>query len=151
MQRGPAAGMARGSADKGMPGMGGMGAMMRQMMTMHEMGGMDSMHGPSRVEGQLAFAKAELKITDAQAAQWRDFAGAVRAASSRSMAMPAGGMHRDGPVSAVDQVSRRVDMLSARLDATKTIATAVGPLYATLSDEQKKTADQLMAEYFRRP
>jgi hypothetical protein len=57
----------------GMPGMGaapgGMLGMMGQMMPLMS---------PTRVEGRLAFLKAELKITDAQASQWNAFADALR-------------------------------------------------------------------------
>src|SRR5690349_21579704 len=33
---------------------------------------------PSRIEGRLAFLKTELKITDAQTAQWNAFADVMR-------------------------------------------------------------------------
>lgn len=50
------------------------------------MGGMSMMgmmHGAQHIEGQLAFLKAELKITDAQAPQWDAYAAARRANAKR--------------------------------------------------------------------
>jgi LTXXQ motif family protein len=35
-------------------------------------------------------------------------------------------------------------MLSARLETLRSFKSAVDPLYAALSDEQKKTADELL-------
>src|SRR6516225_6346909 len=55
---------------QGQAGPAGMMPMMNMMM------GMQS--GAEHVEGRLAFIKAELKITDAQAPQWNVFAEAVR-------------------------------------------------------------------------
>ena len=63
----------------GQPGMmGNMGQMMpmmRQMM-MGQQGGMGMPF--EHVEGRIAFLKAELKITDAQAPQWNAFADTLR-------------------------------------------------------------------------
>ena len=62
-------GMSMGGQD-GMMGPGGM------------MGGpvMSMMHGSERIEGRLAFIKAELKITEAQEKLWADLAGTLREA-----------------------------------------------------------------------
>lgn len=146
----------------GMPMMGGdmgqMMQMMRGMMVMDGMMAMDGMMpmgGPGRmqpfahIEGQLAFYKTELKITEAQASQWNAFADAVRAGAQKLQDAFAGAMQSSGPASAIDQADRRIKLLSARLDALKAIAEATKPLYAALSDDQKKTADELMAEHLR--
>ncbi len=143
----------------GMPMMGGdMGQMMQMMQMMRGMMAMDGMMpmgGPGRmqpfahIEGQLAFYKTELKITEAQASQWNAFADAVRAGAKKLQDAFAGAMQSSGPASAIDQADRRIKLLSARLDALKAIAEATKPLYAALSDDQKKTADELMAEHLR--
>ena len=62
--------------------------MMGNMSVMHSMGmmqmmgmmgrGMDGMATIDRVEGRIAFLRAELKITDAQADAWNGFADALR-------------------------------------------------------------------------
>ena len=39
--------------------------------------------------------------------------------------------------------------LSVLTETTRAVAAAMGPLYAALSDEQKRTADELLAEHLR--
>jgi hypothetical protein len=46
-------------------------------------------------------------------------------------------------------MERRIDLVSAQLEAMRGVAAAVGPLYAALSEEQRRTSDELMAEHFR--
>lgn len=148
--------MARGPAKPGaMPmeqGARGMmsGHDMMQMMTMMEMMRGRMMAGAMaqtgmmrwRVEGRIAFYKAELKITDDQTTQWNAFADALRAAASR----PQAAMQADAKLTAPDQMERRITALTARVDAMKSVLAAARPLYAVLSDDQKRTADELMTE-----
>ena len=64
----------------GTPGM--MGDMSRMMQMMHrQMVAQHAMRPFERIEGQLAFYRAELRVTDAQRPQWDAFADAVRAAA----------------------------------------------------------------------
>jgi hypothetical protein len=105
------------------------------------MGGMPFEH----VEGRIAFLKAELKITDAQAPQWNAFAETLRsnAMSHRAAHQQ---MTADGATSTwPERLAFQQKMLSTHLDSLKDMETAVKPLYATLSDEQRKLADQLMS------
>ncbi len=144
----------QGSPTPGMPGPGGgmmggdMGRMMQQMMQ----GRMatSAMQPFRRIEGQLAYFRAELRITDAQAQPWSAFADAVRAQAERlrqatQQAMT--GATDAGP--APQQMERRIALLSAHLDAMRAVAAAATPLYAALSEEQRRTADELMSEHFR--
>lgn len=136
-------GMMGGMMGSGM--MGQMMPMMRQMM-MGQQGMMGGMGLPfEHVEGRIAFLKAELKITDAQAPQWNAFADTLRSNAKAYQAMHAqmtsGGMPSAWP----DRLAAQQKVLSTRLDAMKAIEAAAKPLYAVLSDEQKKTADQLFA------
>jgi hypothetical protein len=97
------------------------------------------------VEGRIAFLKAELKITDAQAKQWDAFAAALRENASKltdAYKMP----DRDarakmGPAERIDWYEKA---LSARLDAVKRTQAALGPLYTALNDDQKKTFNRLV-------
>lgn len=50
-----------------------------------------------------------------------------------------------GPAMAPRRLDRYETMLSTRLEADRTIKAAFDPLYASLSDEQKRTADELLA------
>ncbi len=127
-----------GQASPQMRGVGP-GGRMRMIMGMGE-----------HVEGRLAFLKTELKITDVQTPQWNAFADAFRANARRipemRNTMMQGGMMGEGgqSLSAPDRLDRMERMMTTMLDATKATKSALGPLYAVLSDDQKKTADQLI-------
>jgi len=112
-------------------------------------GGQGSMAmGPGKhVEGRLAFLRAEIKITDAQGPQWNVFADAVRTANkSLAGAMPMKTRRANLPKSTwLDRMDQDEQAAVARLAAVKSVRAAAEPLYAALSDEQKKTADDLMA------
>ncbi|CAO3449590.1 Spy/CpxP family protein refolding chaperone [Azospirillum largimobile] len=122
-------------------GQAGMMPMMRQMM-MGQHGGMGMPF--EHVEGRIAFLKAELRITDAQASPWGTFADTLRANAKAHQAMheqmTKGGM----PAAWPDRLTMQQKMLNMRLDAVKALETAARPLYAVLTDEQKKLADKLL-------
>jgi LTXXQ motif family protein len=132
--------------DEGMPGggmpMGGMLGMMR-MMGQYGMGGMGMMTG--HVEGRLAFLKTELKITDAQLPLWNAVADAIRANAKTMGTMMSGGMMGNQQTGTLpDKLALREKMMTAHLDVLRKFKAAADPLYAALSPEQKKTADQLL-------
>ncbi len=127
---------------------GDMGRMMHQML--QDRMAVAAMQPFRRIEGQLAYFRAELRITDAQAQPWNAFADAVRAQADRlrqatQQAMT--GATDPGP--APQQMERRIGLLTAHLEAMRAVAAAARPLYAALSEEQRRTADALMAEHFR--
>ena len=137
-----------GAAASG-PGMQGGGmpmrGMMRMMMGEDEMPGMRMMAAMAgHVEGQLAFLKTELKITDAQLPLWDAVADVIRA-NARSMRSMAEGMMGSAQTAALpDRLAAREKMMSAHLEALRKFKAAIDPLYAAFSDEQKKTADELL-------
>ena len=59
------------------------------------------------IEGQIAFFKAELKVTDAQAPQWNAFADALRASAVRLREAMARATEARDPLSAPEQMERR--------------------------------------------
>ena len=124
------------------PGMGmsGQMPMMGIMQTM--MNGMQMM--ARHVDGRIAFLKTELKITDSQLPQWNAFAQAMRdnGAAMQGMQGMMMGMSQDGKFP--DKLAAQEKMLSDRLEAIRKLKAAADPLYAVLSDDQKKTADELM-------
>lgn len=152
------------------PGMGRPGGMMMpggmgQMMPMMQ-GRMGGPAGPmgagmpgmrrggmahlDRIEGRLAFVRAELRITDAQAPQWNAFADVVRAQARRLREALASAMQgADQPATAPQITERRIALLAAQLEAMRAVSAALGPFHAALSDEQKRIADELMAEHVR--
>ena len=103
-----------------------------------------------RVEAQLAYLKTALKITDAQQSQWNAFAETrrkqAREATERMEKFRAQHAERQKgtPPTAVQRLERRQVMLasaSARLNET---LAATKPLYAALSPEQQKIADEVL-------
>ena len=129
-------GMTMGSAPVA-PGCTPMIGGMQMMMGQHGMAG--------HVEGRIAFLKAELKITDAQMPLWNAVADAMLA-SQHDMAgmMPMHGMMQPS-ATLPEKLAVREKMMTAHLEALHKLKAAVEPLYAALSDEQKKAADQLMS------
>jgi len=125
----------------GMPMMG----MMRMMMGQDGMGGMPMMPAMAgHVEGRLAFLKTELKITEAQLPLWNAVADAIRA-NAKGMGEISGGMMGASPAATLpDKLAAREKMMTAHLEALRELKAVVDPLYAALSDEQKKTADELL-------
>jgi hypothetical protein len=146
----------------GMPMMGMMHDMMRDMpmmnmmRTMRRMGmmgpGTTGMATIDRVEGRIAFLRAELKITDAQASAWNAFADALRTNAQklgqvRAAMTPQPGAAQPQAPTLAERLDLQERWLRARLEGTQAIKSAFTALYATLSDEQKKTADELLAPH----
>jgi LTXXQ motif family protein len=167
-------------AAPGQPGMGGsqgmmgdmpmmsmmhdmMREMMRDMPMMNMMRMMRSMGmmGPGtagamatieRVEGRIAFLRAELKISEAQASAWNAFADALRANAQklgqvRAAMMPQPGSTTPQVPTLVERLDLQERWLAARLEGIRAIKAAFTTLYATLSDDQKKTAGELLAPH----
>jgi LTXXQ motif family protein len=123
-----------------MPMMG----MMRMMMGQDGMSGMPMMAGMAgHVEGRLAFFKTELRITDTQLPLWNAVADAMRANAKTMGEMP-GMMGSAQTGSLPERLATREKMMAAHLEALRKFKAAIDPLYAALSDEQKKTADELL-------
>ena len=128
----------------------GSGSRMPMMGGAGRMGLMGMMGMADHVEGRIAFLKVELKITEAQLPQWNAFADALRENARRMSGMPAMMMQgemmgADGAaVSAPDRLDRMEKMMTTMLETIKATKTALAPLYAVLTEEQKKVADQLI-------
>lgn len=144
----PPASQAGTSAQQGM--MGNMPMMMNMMGMMRMMGG-----GPAgmamidHIEGRIAFLRTELKIMDAQANAWNAFADALRANAKKLgevrafMMSHMGAGQQQAPMLA-DRLNLQEQWLAARLEGTRAIKSAFTNLYGVLSDEQKKTANDLL-------
>ena len=123
--------------------MGGAGSMpMRMMAGQDGMSGMPMMAG--HLEGRLAFLKTELKITDAQLPLWNAVADTMRA-SAKSMGGMSGAMMGSARTGTLpEKLALREKMMTAHLESLRKFKMAVDPLYAAFSDEQKKSADELL-------
>jgi len=135
--------------------------MMSSMSTMHNMemmqrmgmmgSGIGGMATVDRVEGRIAFLRAELKITDAQTEPWIGFADALRAnakklAEIRPKMMPKPG-DAQPPTDMTARLGLQEQWLAARLDGVRAIKSAFVKLNDVLSDDQKKTAGELLAPH----
>jgi hypothetical protein len=141
-----------------MPMMNDMKNMMSSMSAMHSMGmmqmmgmmgrGMDGMATIDRIEGRIAFLRAELNITDAQADAWNGFADALRT-NARKLAEVRAAKPGDGQSASTlsARLDRQEQWLGARLDGTRAMKSAFAKLNETLSDDQKKTANDLLAPH----
>jgi hypothetical protein len=140
-----------GAAQQPPSGMAGMADMMRMMQSMHAtmMGpGRTGMGMIERVEGRIAFLRAELKITDAQTSAWNAFADALRAnaqklTAARPAMMPAAG----GQQTLTERLDAQERWLTARLEGQRSIKAAFTPLFGTFSEEQKKTATEILGPH----
>jgi hypothetical protein len=146
----------------GMPMMNMMSGMMNHMSMMNMMETMRSMRmmGPGgggmatidRVEGRIAFLRAELKITDAQTAVWNAFADSLRANAKKlgdmrsSMMSPSGAGQPQAPT-IIERIESQERWMQARLEGIRTMKAALAKLYESLSDDQKKSANELLAPH----
>ena len=125
-----------------------------------------------RIDGRVAFLKAELKITDQQQSQWSNFEKVLRENAAERKAAgekmraehqakraefqkaaeeaKAKGQTPTPPTrpTAVERMEQRQAFAKARLETEAKVLNAFKPLYASLSDDQKKTADQLFGGGF---
>ena len=127
--------------------------MMETMQAAKMMGpGMGGMATIDRVEGRIAFLRAELKITDAQAGAWNAFADALRANAKKLGEVRASMMGKSGDAqqqasTMADRLDLQEQWLLARLEGTRAMKAAFTKLNEALSDEQKKTANDLLAPH----
>ena len=144
----------KGMDMKGMGGMehGGMGGMMGGMEHGGGMAGMmrHMLCGVTEhVEGRLAYLKAELKLTDAQQAAWNTFADAYRATTQKTAKvcteMDAAGPDHSMHKGVLGHLTMMEHHMSAHLDSVRGLKAAIEPLFAVLTEDQKKTADHVMA------
>ncbi len=96
------------------------------------------------MEGRLAYIKADLEITEAQSPAWNGYADAVRARRSKMEAMHADMMKARESGNALQRMDARIKALETNLDSMKSLKPATEALYAVLTDDQKKKADQLL-------
>jgi hypothetical protein len=102
------------------------------------------MHSVPMMEGRLAYIKADLEITDAQTAAWDAYANAVRARHATMEGMRAEMMKAKESGSALQGLDARIKTMESKVESLKALKPVTEGLYAVLSDEQKKKADQLL-------
>ena len=106
-------------------------------------GGPDAM--AERIDGRLAFLKAELKITDAQTPSGNTLADAVRkSVATRTERIRARWSADEKAKTLIERLDAHEQFLTARLDEIKQIKTAWSELYQGLAEGQKKEAEEIV-------
>jgi hypothetical protein len=100
--------------------------------------GSDSML--ERIEGRLAFMRAELK---AQVPAWNQLADIIRAAA-KQLNERMNSVFFGEPKTLPERVELQEQFMTLRLEETKSIKAALKSLYDVLSHEQKKEADEMV-------
>ncbi len=150
-QGGPGPGPMRGPGERGW----GMwdGEMMGWGPGMMGMMGWGTRRGPlgrgpegmlDRVEGRLAFVKAELKITEAQTPAWNELAAAIRAAAKQHNERMTSMFKDAGEKTLLERLDIQEQFMTARIEEIKQVKGSLKTLYAQLSDEQKREADHVV-------
>lgn len=101
------------------------------------------------VDGILAFYKAELRITEAQTPQWNTFADAARAGAKAMRETLQRVSTQQAAQTMPEQIDRRLALLTMQIEPAKTMSSAAKALYAVLTPEQRKLADEFMAEHMK--
>jgi Spy/CpxP family protein refolding chaperone len=104
-----------------------------------------------RIEARLAYLKTAMKITDAQQPQWDAFAATLRKQAregderikAHGSKMAQG--HKNAPPTAVERMEFRQARLAAASARLSETLAAAKPLYASLTPEQQKVADEVLA------
>jgi len=146
-------GLAQAPTASGQQGMMGNMPMLNimNMMDMMSMmgGGPAGMATIDRIEGRIAFLRTELKITDAQTNAWNSFADALRTNAKklgevRTSMMSHMGAAQQQPPALTERLNLQEQWLIARLEETRAMKTALTNLYAVLTEDQRKTANELL-------
>lgn len=141
--------MRSGMMGQGMMGPG-MGMGMQPGMGMG-MGGMMGMMGPGGMmqpfaDANIAYAKAMLKITDAQDAAWTAYVTALKAHNQAMLDLQQKMWTQAGQMmpSTVARLDWHAQLMEAHLNALKALKPATEALYKVLTPEQQQTANLLL-------
>jgi protein CpxP len=94
-----------------------------------------------RLEDRIKELHSELQITPQQEDLWGKVADTMRSNSQHMRELYEQRMSSTDKFSAVDDLKSYGDLAQAHADSVKSLETAFEPLYAALSDSQKKAAD----------
>jgi len=126
--------------------------MMMKMMSgmMKMMGGEGDqmgMAGAEHIRGRIAFLRAELQITDAQAKAWDVFAGVLQDNAERIKEMNMPMMSGSPKPQFMTQLDSQERILVAKLEEVRTTKATYAALHEVLSEEQRKMVDELLQNH----
>jgi protein CpxP len=98
------------------------------------------------VEKHIKALHASLKITAAEESQWANVAQTMRSSAKELDAAIDKRKASLNSATAVDNLNAYGDIAQAHVDSVKKLAAAFGPLYSSMSDDQKKLADEVFAQ-----
>ena len=96
------------------------------------------------LEARIAAIKAGLMLTEAQQSLWTPMENTIREVAKQRMAMRETMRSESAPTNPVARMKRAGEMQVARGEALKKYAEALEPLYASLSEDQKRRARMLI-------
>jgi hypothetical protein len=100
------------------------------------------------MQQHLARLHTELSITAEQEPQWSAFADAVVKQTEHMRTLY--GQARQMPASAPDRIDRQLELMRQRLAGFETVGQAAKTLYASLSSDQQRVADQRLMRFGHR-
>jgi protein CpxP len=107
-------------------------------------------HREAGIEAHLANLHKKLMITPAQQKQWDDYANVERDKAKNFEALASERKANIDNMSAVDDLRSYAKFTEANADSVKKMVTSFEALYDSMSDAQKKNADQYFAQAERR-
>ncbi len=96
------------------------------------------------LDARIAAVKAGLKLTPDQEKMWPAVEGAVRDGANKMRALVEQTRSAPRPADPVERLRRMADVDTARGDALHKVVDAAQPLYASLTDDQKRRLPILM-------
>jgi cell division septation protein DedD len=100
-----------------------------------------------RAEARIKELHARLKITPAQEDLWNNVAQAIRDDAKTMEDLIKARSEKAGSVTALDDLKSYSEIAEAHADGLKKFITVFEPLYASMSDDQKKNADRLFRHH----
>ncbi len=98
------------------------------------------------VERHIKDMHAKLQITPAEESQWTSVAQTMRDSATELDKAIDKRQTIVGSAPALDNLNAYGDIAQAHADGVKKLAAAFSPLYASMSDDQKKLADDVFAQ-----
>jgi hypothetical protein len=99
------------------------------------------------VESHIKDLHAQLHITAAEEPQWAAVAKAMRHSATETDKATDKREALVNSANAIDNLNAYGDIAQAHADGVKRLAAAFAPLYASMSDDQKKEADAVFAHH----
>jgi len=103
--------------------------------------------GSDRVEARIKELHTKLKITPAQEELWNNVAQVMRDNAKTMEALIRTRSEKAGTMTAIDDLKSYSEIAEAHADGLKKFIPAFEPLYAGMSDAQKKSADTLFRQH----